>query len=277
MGNALTIYQLPFTNHHLPTTMPIYDTIGKSYAQFRFPDRRIVDYLLNLLQLPPGSTIADIGAGTGGYSRAIAERGFLVYAVEPSEVMRSQAVPHPQVRWLDGYAEAIPLPDNSVDAAICILALHHFIDLEAALQEMNRVVKGAIALFTFDSQARKDFWLDDYFPFLWESDESSFFPINYIISFIQTSFKKKVDVFSFPLPPDLTDLFIAAGWQRPEIYLKSEIRAVMSTFALTDPQLVEVGVKQLQADLMSGKWQERYSEYMELKEFDFGYRFLVIN
>jgi len=257
--------------------MPIYNTIGKSYAQFRFPDRRIVDCLLSLLQLPAGSTIADIGAGTGGYSRAIAERGFLVYAVEPSEVMRSQAVPHPQVQWFDGYAEAIPLLDNSVDAAICILALHHFADLEAALQEIDRVVKGAIAFFTFDSQARKYFWLDDYFPFLWEYDESSFFSMDYIISFIQTTFKKTVDVYSFPLPPDLTDLFLAAGWQRPEIYLNSEIRAVMSAFALTDPQLVEPGVKQLQADLMSGKWQEKYGKFMELAEFDLGYRVLVVN
>jgi ubiquinone/menaquinone biosynthesis C-methylase UbiE len=258
--------------------MTIYDTIGKSYAQFRFPDRRIVDCLLSLLQLAPGSTIADIGAGTGGYSRAIAERGFSVYAVEPSAVMRSQAVPHPQVQWFDGRAEAIPLPDNSVDAAICILALHHFTDLEAALLEIHRVVKaGAIAFFTFDSQARKYFWLDDYFPFLWEYDESSFFSIDYIISFIQTTFKKVVDVYSFPLPPDLTDLFLAAGWQRPEIYLNSEIRAVMSAFALTDPQLVELGVKQLQADLLSGKWQEKYGEIMQLVEFDLGYRVLVVN
>jgi ubiquinone/menaquinone biosynthesis C-methylase UbiE len=258
--------------------MPIYDIIGKSYAQFRFPDHRIVDSLLNLLQLPPGSTIADIGAGTGGYSRAIAQRGFFVDAVEPSEVMRSQAVPHPQVQWFDGYAEAIPLPDRSVDAAICILALHHFSDLEAALREMHRVVKeGAIAFFTFDSKAKQDFWLDDYFPFLWEYDESSFFPLDYIISFIQTTFKRKVDIYSFPLPPDLTDLFLAAGWQRPEIYLNFEIRAGMSAFALADPQLVEVGVKQLQADLTSGKWQAKYGKFMELAEFDAGYRFLVLN
>ena len=257
--------------------MSIYDTIGKSYAQFRLPDWRLVDCLLDLLQLPPGSTIADIGAGTGGYSRAIAERGFLVYAVEPSEVMRSQAVPHPQVQWLDGYAEAIPLPDNSVDAAICILALHHFTDLEATLQEMRRVVRGAIAFFTFDSQARQDFWLDDYFPFLWEYDEASFFPRNYIISLIQSTFNKAVNVYPFPLPPDLTDLFLAAGWQRPEIYLNPEIRAVMSAFALTDPQLVETGVKQLQADLISGEWKVKYGKYMKLAEFDFGYKILVAN
>lgn len=45
----------------------------------------------------------NIGAGTVGYSRAIADRGFLVYAVEPSQVMR-QAIPHPQVQWINGCA-----------------------------------------------------------------------------------------------------------------------------------------------------------------------------
>ena len=53
--------------------MPVYDSIGQSYSKFRLPDSRIVDSLLNLLQLEPGSIIADIGAGTGGYSHAIAE------------------------------------------------------------------------------------------------------------------------------------------------------------------------------------------------------------
>ncbi|MGL5924935.1 class I SAM-dependent methyltransferase [Chroococcidiopsis sp.] len=256
--------------------MSIYNVIGKSYSQFRLPDRRIVDFILSVLQLPPGSTIADIGAGTGGYSRAIAERGFLVYAVEPSEMMRSQAIPHPHVKWVDGCAEAIPLPDNSVDAAICILSLHHFTDLEAALLEIHRVVRtGAIAFFTYDSQARKDFWLDDYFPFLWEYDEGSFFPLEYIVSFIQTHLKKTVDIYPFPLPPDLTDLFLAAGWQQPKMYLNSEIRASMSAFALTDPQLIETGVKQLEADLASGEWQIKHGKYLEFTEFDVGYRIIV--
>jgi 16S rRNA A1518/A1519 N6-dimethyltransferase RsmA/KsgA/DIM1 with predicted DNA glycosylase/AP lyase activity len=69
--------------------MPVYDSIGQSYSKFRVPDPRIVDSVVNLLRLEPGSLVADIGAGTGNYSRAIADRGFFLYAVEPSSVMRS--------------------------------------------------------------------------------------------------------------------------------------------------------------------------------------------
>lgn len=76
---------------------------------------------MQLLALNPESVIADIGAGTGGYSKMLAERGFSVYAVEPSAVMRSHATPHPRVQWLNNDAEAISLPKNAVDAVICHL------------------------------------------------------------------------------------------------------------------------------------------------------------
>ncbi|WP_228055105.1 class I SAM-dependent methyltransferase [Gloeocapsopsis crepidinum] len=123
--------------------MPIYDAIGQFYTCSRLPDVRIVDSLVQLLALHPGSVIADIGAGTGSYSRMLAERGFNLYAVEPSAVMRCQslATPHPQVQWLNNYAEAIHLPDDAVDAVICLLAIHHFFDLKKAFCEMNRIAK----------------------------------------------------------------------------------------------------------------------------------------
>lgn len=76
--------------------MPIYDVIGQSYSKSRLPDPRVVYFLLHLLALDNRSIVADIGAGRGGYSRAIADRGSLVYAIEPSYVMRKQAIPHPK-------------------------------------------------------------------------------------------------------------------------------------------------------------------------------------
>lgn len=98
--------------------MPVYDSIGRFYSKFRIPDPRIVDWLLNLLRLEPKSVIADIGAGTGGYSRALAERGFWIQAVEPSSVMRSQSTEHLYVQWFDGRAESIPLLASSVIGGI---------------------------------------------------------------------------------------------------------------------------------------------------------------
>lgn len=91
---------------------PAYDTIGFSSVSTRQADSRIVDTLVTLLGLPPGSAAADIGAGTGNCTRALAERSFRTEAVEPSAVTRGQAVNHPRVCWHEGAAERLPLADH---------------------------------------------------------------------------------------------------------------------------------------------------------------------
>lgn len=75
--------------------MVLYNSIGQGYNDTPKSDPRIVETLINLLDLPPGKTLADVGAGTGNYSNAIADKGYEIIAIEPSTVMQSQAVFHP--------------------------------------------------------------------------------------------------------------------------------------------------------------------------------------
>jgi ubiquinone/menaquinone biosynthesis C-methylase UbiE len=129
--------------------MALYDVIGRTYAQTRKNDPRIAEKLLEILASSQASTVVDIGAGTGSYASVLAEYGYRVFAVEPSETMRSQAIVHPEIKWINGYADKLPLPDQSVDAAIIMLAFHHFQDYRQALCETHRVVgNGQIVLFT---------------------------------------------------------------------------------------------------------------------------------
>lgn len=254
--------------------MSIYDSIGQQYTKTRIPDFRIVHKIIELLNLPQGSIIGDIGAGSGGYAQALANQGFSIYAVEPSFVMRTQASVHPQVKWFTGYAEDIPLPNKSVDAVISTLTIHHFSDLKKALHEMHRITKsGAIIILTFDIRLAQSVWIYNYFPWLRES-ALQFMPLDKIVNLIQLTTQRNVETFPLMLSHDLSDLFAAAAWRRPELYLNEEVRAGISSFALANADLVDRGVKFLEKDLNSGEWEKKYGEIRNLTEIDVGYRFL---
>jgi ubiquinone/menaquinone biosynthesis C-methylase UbiE len=253
----------------------IYDRIGEGYARHRHADPRIIDTIIELLELPWGSAIADVGAGTGNYSRALAKRGYAVKAIEPSNVMRSQAETVKSVEWLAGTAETIPLPTGSMAAAIGIFSFHHFHDPQAGLAEMARVSRGGtVLLFTFDPREASGFWFSDYFPDIWRSAFSAFPPIVEVSKMITTSAKSLATIHSFELPHDLVDCFAAAGWCKPEIYLDASIRSCMSAFSLADASAVADGVRALAKDLELGLRDERYGHLRSLNTLDVGYRFV---
>jgi ubiquinone/menaquinone biosynthesis C-methylase UbiE len=255
--------------------MASYDQIGQGYSRTRRADARIVEQI-RLLTLPIGSRLVDIGAGTGNYSNALAAAGYNIVAVEPSATMRAQSVSHPLVEWRTGVAEALPVADGSVDAAICVLAFHHFSDHRQALREMRRATGGGpILLFTFEPRVVRDFWLDDYFPDIGQGDEEMFPAITSVAAMIEEETGLVTKVVAFPLPSDLADLFLAAGWARPHLYLDSQVRAGISAFAAADQGQVASGLQRLQDDLISGDWLKRYGNILGQTSFEAGYRFIV--
>src|SRR5436190_13414707 len=108
--------------------MAVYDRIGVTYAQTRRPDPRIDAAIRRALG--DAESVVNVGAGAGSY-----EPPQTVLAVEPSEVMIAQRPPRlaPVVTTT---AEAIPLAGGAVDAALAVLTIHHWADLEAGFAEM---------------------------------------------------------------------------------------------------------------------------------------------
>jgi SAM-dependent methyltransferase len=85
--------------------------------------------------------VADVGAGTGILTGELARLGADVVAVEPDPGMLAELRRQlPGARALEGSAEAIPLPDQSVDAVLCGQSMHWF-DLGRALPEIGRVLR----------------------------------------------------------------------------------------------------------------------------------------
>jgi ubiquinone/menaquinone biosynthesis C-methylase UbiE/DNA-binding transcriptional ArsR family regulator len=97
----------------------------------------------------PEWVIADLGCGTGNATELLSPWVREVIAVDRSpemlEAARSRLLEHggtvDRVRFVEAELTALPIPDASVDAAACVLVLHHVDDPVAALREARRVLR----------------------------------------------------------------------------------------------------------------------------------------
>lgn len=237
-----------------------YDRIGIDYSALRKPDPRIAQRILDALG--PAPTILNVGAGTGSYEPA----GRQVTAIEPSAEMIRQRGPL-AAPAIQGRAEELPFADDSFDASMAILTVHHWKDKAKGLQEMRRVTRGCIVILTFDP-VHRGCWLTDYIPQLIALDEAQMPPLSHYAKWLGA-----VEISPVPIPKDCTDGFLYAYWRRPEAYLDPRIRQGSSSFwALED---VEQGLASLARDLESGSWEQRYRDLLDLDELDAGYRLVV--
>jgi len=99
-----------------------------------------------LSELAAGDAVADVGCGPGTAARRAAKLGAWVVGIDPAPVMLRLArfltwrSAH-AVRYAEGSAEALPLPDSSVSVAWSIASVHHWADLDAGLREARRILK----------------------------------------------------------------------------------------------------------------------------------------
>ncbi len=241
--------------------MALYDSIGRNYADLRRPDRRIASIIDTTLG--DAVSVVNVGAGAGSYEPL----SRTVLAVEPSEVMIRQR-PAGAADCLQGSAEALPVATASVDAAMAILTVHHWTDLERGLVEMARVARKRVVLLTWVPDARP-FWLtEEYFPEIVANDRK-IFPGTPALTTTLQRIIGPVHIAPVPIPHDCTDGFLCAYWRRPESYLSTDARNAISAFARID---TEPGLAKLRSDLESGYWAERNHHLLGLDALDLGYR-----
>ncbi len=95
--------------------------------------------------------VADIGCGTGIFSRQLLEKGATVYGVELNDEMRQKSIAilsnYDKFISVNASAEATTLPDNSVDFITCAQSFHWFDEPKFKL-EAKRILKqnGVVAL-----------------------------------------------------------------------------------------------------------------------------------
>ena len=138
-------------------------------AAYDFGRPRYHDHAIDAIAAAAGggTRLLDVGAGTGRLSAPLLEKGFDIVAVEPLDEMRAiltRAI-GPD-RALVGRSEELPLPDASIDGAVCSDAWHWF-DGARAADELARVIRpggGMVVCVThptwYGSDDAPDWWLD---------------------------------------------------------------------------------------------------------------------
>jgi SAM-dependent methyltransferase len=110
---------------------------------------RAASEVLAELAPPAGRDVVDVGCGAGGLARRLAGLGARVVGVDVSAVAleRARAQAGAGERYLEGRAEALPLPDASADLVVFHNSLHHVPGPERALAEARRVVRPGGAVY----------------------------------------------------------------------------------------------------------------------------------
>lgn len=96
----------------------------------------------DILDTLPMGTVLDAACGTGRHAAYLAAAGHRVIGVDSSpEMLEKARIRLPQTDLRRGDLEALPLDDDSVDAAVCALALTHLPRLDKAIAEFARVIR----------------------------------------------------------------------------------------------------------------------------------------
>jgi SAM-dependent methyltransferase len=119
-----------------------------------YPDG-VIAFLAEHGGLRPGARVADIGCGTGIFTRQLCVAGARVVGVEPNDAMRAAAATlqdeFPELRLVAGRAEATGLDGHCVDLVVAAQAFHWF-EPEPTRAEWARILVpgGAVGLIWND-------------------------------------------------------------------------------------------------------------------------------
>ncbi len=184
----------------------------------------------------------DLGSGTGRFTPALAAAFGPVTGVEPAAQMRriaEGAAVHPDVTYLSGSAEAIPVPDTSIDYTLMFLIWHHVQDKPTAARELARVTRIGGRLLVrspFRDRMPRLWWLE-YFPRGFEVDAAAFEPLANVIALFAGAGWEVADFAELSEPPAAT---------RAEVAAQLRLRP-FSIFEMLTAAEVETGLRRLEA------------------------------
>jgi len=240
-----------------------YEQHGREYTRFRRADPRIAKRIHRALD--GARTVVNVGAGAGSYE----PRDRWVLAIEPSATMRGQRPPD-AAPAIAARAEALPLDDGALDAAMACVTIHHWEPPEAGLAEMRRVARSRVVVFTFELDALPA-WQQDYLADALTLERPRFPSLERIADVLGGD----VRIERVPTPGDCADGFFEAFWRRPEALLDPDVRASQSIWMLLEPGVEQRIVDRIRDDLASGAWDAQHGHLREETSYDGALRLVI--
>ncbi|HYF47671.1 MAG TPA: methyltransferase domain-containing protein, partial [Acidimicrobiales bacterium] len=99
------------------------DHMGPAYERYAFTKgtAQEVDFLIEVLDLRPGTGVLDLGCATGRHTRLLAERGIDAVGLDvAASFLTAARLAAPRVPFVRGDARRLPLAEASVDVAISL-------------------------------------------------------------------------------------------------------------------------------------------------------------
>jgi ubiquinone/menaquinone biosynthesis C-methylase UbiE len=100
-----------------------------------------IDRQMELLALPCGCSLLEVGGGTGRVLERLEGEAHPLVIADYSAAMLREAHAKQGIHCVRTTAERLPFPDDSFERILVVDALHHFPDQEGAVSEMARVLR----------------------------------------------------------------------------------------------------------------------------------------
>jgi ubiquinone/menaquinone biosynthesis C-methylase UbiE len=245
--------------------MARYDEIGAGYDDTRKADPYIASRIIHHLDVRDQGSYLDVACGTGNYTIEIAAKtGVRFEGIDQSEYMIDIArSKDSSIAWSICDVESLPFEDGRFSGATCILAIHHFNDLERAVREVYRVLsRGRLVIFTAGKKQMEGYWLNEYFPEMMRTSTDVMPDVEEVSIALSAAGFENIVTEIYEVKPDLQDWFLYCGKHRPEMYLDPNIRKGSSGFAVfSNRDEVERGLERLSSDIESGRINEVIESY----------------
>ena len=143
-----------------------FDTVADVYDE-SLPAHVVEHYLRKRVafvreRVAPGSTVLDVGCGTGVLAERLLREGYDVTGVDPfAAMLERMKAREPRIRAAHATGQSLPFDDNTFDLAYSVAVMHHIAEPQAVretLAEMCRVTKPGGYVLIWDHNPRNPYW-----------------------------------------------------------------------------------------------------------------------